>query len=404
MTALRMTPSPCSLTRRLSVVLLLTAALGVTSAAQAQIGSDRYGSIVIEAGSGRVLSAVNPDEQRHPASLTKMMTLFMVFEALRDRRIGLEQLVPVSHRAAAMSPSKLGLLPGQAITVNESILGLVTKSANDAASALGELLGGDEGRFGQMMTLRARALGMSRTVFHNASGLPDPEQWSTPHDMALLARHLVHDFPNEYRYFSTPSFRFRGRIILSHDHMLETYPGADGIKTGYTEASGFNLVTSAVRGKVRLIGVVLGAAHAGERDLHMASLLDDGFGKLDIPVSAALRREPPVWTAAAIPAPPPAAHAALPTPPRPLRLPKWSVQVGAFVTDAAARQAAGNARRLAGVGEIHTEPVSVQGRTAWRAQLSGLSEAEARGTCVALAKAKQACALIRPDPGQVASR
>ena len=152
--------------------------------ARAQIGSDRYSSIVIDAATGNVLSAVNADELRHPASLTKMMTLYMVFEALRDRRIALDQLVPVSSHAASMSPSKLGLLPGTRITVEQAILGLVTKSANDAAAALGELLGGDEERFAQMMTLRARALGMTRTVFRNASGLPDPEQVTTARDLA----------------------------------------------------------------------------------------------------------------------------------------------------------------------------------------------------------------------------
>ncbi len=251
--------------------------------AQAQIGSDRYSSIVIEAATGNVLIAANPDEPRHPASLTKMMTLYMVFEALRDRRLALDQIVPVSWHAASMSPSKLGLVPATRITVEQAILGLVTKSANDAAAALGELLGGDEDKFGEMMTLRARALGMTHTVFRNASGLPDPDQVTTARDLALLARHLVEDFPVQYRYFSVPSFAFHGRIILNHDHLLQTYPGADGMKTGYTEASGFNLVTSAVHGDVRLIGVVLGAAKPGERDAHMQALLDQGFEQLNIP-------------------------------------------------------------------------------------------------------------------------
>ena len=173
-------------------------------------------------------------------------------------------------------------MPGSVITVEQSILGLVTKSANDAAAALGELLGGDEDRFGQMMTLRARALGMSRTQFRNASGLPDWSQVTTARDMAVLARHLVQDFPTYYRYFSTPSFVFNGRVIRSHQHMLETYPGADGLKTGYIEASGYNIVTSAVRGDTRLIGVVLGAGGNNERDLHMAALLDAGFERMGV--------------------------------------------------------------------------------------------------------------------------
>ena len=251
--------------------------------AAAQVGSDRYASIVIDAGTGDVLSSVNADEFRYPASLTKMMTLYMLFEALQDRRVSLDQLVPVSSSAASMSPTKLGLVPGTTLTVEQAILGLVTKSANDAAAALGELMGGDEERFAQMMTLRARALGMSRTTFRNASGLPDFGQVTTARDLAVLGRRLVQDFPVQYHYFSTPSFVFHGRTILNHQHLLQTYPGADGIKTGFINDSGYNLVTSALHGSTRLIGVVLGAASGGERDDHMASLLDAGFERLGVP-------------------------------------------------------------------------------------------------------------------------
>ena len=253
--------------------------------ATAQIGSARYASLVMDAASGQVLSAANADEPRYPASLTKMMTIYMLFEALRDRRVTLDELVPVSQHAAAMSPSKLGLLPGTAITVEQALLGLVTKSANDAAAALGEMLGGDEERFAQMMTLRARALGMTHTTFRNASGWPDPDQITTARDLALLARHLIQDYPREYHYFSVPSFVFHGRVIPNHDRMLQTYPGADGLKTGYIDASGCNLVTSAVRGDVRMIGVVMGASNGYERDMHMASLLDGGFERMGVPVS-----------------------------------------------------------------------------------------------------------------------
>ncbi len=260
--------------------------------AWAQIGSSRYSSMVMEAGTGNVISTVNPDAERAPASLTKLMTLYMTFEALRDRRVGLDEQVPISLHAAAMEPSKLGLRPGMGLTVEQAIEGLVTKSANDAAAALGEMLGGgDEARFAQMMTLRARALGMDHTVFRNASGLPDPEQVTSARDLAVLARHLLQDFPAEYHYFSIPSFVFAGRVIPNHDHMLQNYPGADGMKTGYTVLSGFNLVTSAIRGNVRLIGVVLGAARPGERDQHMAALLDAAYAQLGVPVAPA---RPPV--------------------------------------------------------------------------------------------------------------
>jgi D-alanyl-D-alanine carboxypeptidase len=362
------------------------------AAAKAQIGSARYSSIVIVAETGQVLSEVSSDEPRHPASLTKMMTLYMVFEALRDRRIALQQLVPVSPHAAAQSPTKLGLVPGSRITVQEAILGLITRSANDAAASLGEMLGGDEERFAQMMTLRARALGMSHSTFRNASGLPDPDQWTTAHDMATLGRRLVRDFPEDYRYFSTPSFRFRGKVIPTHDHMLETFPGADGIKTGYTEASGFNLVTSAVRGGVRLVGVVMGAAHAGERDVHMAALLNQAFERLDIGPPPRARSNGALVGAAQA--------AALPSR---LRI-RWAVQVGAFTTEAAARQAAAAARRIGGAGETHVEAASQSGHPLWRAMVVGLSDSEAHGTCTALGRQHLPCAALRLDPQQLASR
>lgn len=262
---------------RVATGLLLGLAAVAPRVAHAQVGSDRYSSIVVDARTGAVLSSSNADAERYPASLTKMMTLYMVFEALRDRRLQLDEPVPVSAHAASMSPTKLGLVPGTHITVEQAILGLVTLSANDAAAALAELLGGEEGRFGQMMTLRARALGMTHSVFENASGLPDPDQVTSARDMAVLARHLIHDFPDQYHYFSTPSFVFHGRTIFNHDHLLKSYPGADGMKTGYTNAAGHNLVTSALRDDTRLIGVVLGAGSNGERDRHMEALLDRGF-------------------------------------------------------------------------------------------------------------------------------
>jgi len=362
--------------------------------AWAQIGSDRYSSMVVDAADGRVLWSANPDAPRHPASLTKMMTLYMAFEALRDRRIALNQLVPVSPHAASMIPTKLDLVPGTRITVEEAILGMVTLSANDAAVALGELLGGDEDRFAQMMTLRARALGMAHTVFRNASGLPDPDQWTTARDLTILARHLIYDFPDDYRYFSVESFRFHGRTILSHDFLLRSYPGADGIKTGYTDSSGSNLVTSAMRDNVRLVGVVLGAAHASERDQHMVALLDQGFTTMDVPPPP--HHEPiRLASRAAMPSLIAAAHAATlqPPPPSPPRAaPKWGVQVGAFTSEAAARHAAAAAQRVVEGGEIRVEAASAKGKnTAWRAQLTGLSAAEAREGCAALAKHRMPC-------------
>ncbi len=369
--------------------------------AQAQIGSARYSSIIIDAGSGNVLEAVNPDDLRHPASLTKLMTLYMTFEALRDRRLSLDDIVPVSAHAASVEPTKLGLVPSTRLTVEQAILGLVTKSANDAAAALGEDLGGTEDRFAQMMTLRARALGMSRTTFENASGLPDPDQWSTARDLATLSRHLINDFPGYYRYFSTPSFTFHGRVIFNHDNMLRSYPGADGLKTGYTEASGHNLITSAVRGGVRLIGVVLGASTNGERDIHMAALLDQGFEQMDVPVIRRPASPRLMLIASARAAEPPARPAA---PPPRAQSAAWTIQVGSFGAEAAARSAAANARRAADGGEVRIESVPSRHKMVYRAQITGLRASDAQEACAALAHHRSPCVVIRPAARDVASR
>ncbi|AHJ65874.1 D-alanyl-D-alanine serine-type carboxypeptidase [Granulibacter bethesdensis CGDNIH4] len=387
---------------------LTTAATGFSTTAYAQIGSERYSSIVVDANTGAVLSASSPDELRHPASLTKMMTLYMLFEALRDRRVSLDDLVPVSDHAASMSPSKLGLVPGTRLTVEEAILGLVTKSANDAAAAVGEMLGGSEEQFAQMMTIRARALGMTRTVFRNASGLPDPDQISTAHDMAVLARHLILDFPSEYRYFSTPSFVFHRHVIPNHDRMLSIYPGADGLKTGYTNASGLNLVTSALRSDVRLIGVVFGASNKYERDSHMAALLNAGFRQEGVQsdgMAVAQARAPSFISSAHASAMPvsartrvarhqarvPAARevevAEAPVMPRSrLHRSVSVVQVGAFSTRAAAQRAATGAAHQDG-GKVQVTPVMVKGQKLWRAQVQKISSlvkpSKARHTQVA---------------------
>lgn len=391
---------------RLSALAATVVALAVVLPVQAraQIGSARYSSIVIDAATGDVLEAANPDAPRHPASLAKLMTLYLVFEALRDRRITTGQVVPISQSAASMQPSKLGLVPGTRLTAEEAILGLVTKSANDAAAALGELLAGSEDRFAQMMTLRARALGMSQTTFTNASGLPDPDEWTTARDMAMLARHLLTDFPGFYPYFSTHSFTFQRRVIFNHDRMLQSYPGADGMKTGYTEASGHNLVTSAIHSGVRLIGVVLGASSNPERDAHMATLLDQGFEQLDVPPerrTAVANRLPSLVGTAhaaslAAPSVRPAAHARITV--------SWTIQVGSFASERAAREAASNARRVADGGETHIESASQRGRTMWRAQVIGLTPAEAQGACSALSRHRSPCMVLRPDQRQVASR
>ncbi len=296
----------------LAAVILCS--IGTVRPATAQIGSERYAAIVTDARSGAVLMAANPDEPRYPASLTKMMTLYMTFDALRDGRISLSSRIPVSPSAASMPPSRLGLTAGMTLTVEEAILALVTKSANDAAAALGEFLGGgSEQRFAQMMTLRARALGMTRTTFRNASGLPDLDQVSTARDMALLGRRLLQDFPDRYAYFSTPYFVFRGRTHWNHNRLLQEYDGTDGIKTGYVNDSGFNLVASAQRDGVRLVAAVFGGRTGRERDRHMMALLDRGFAASGVaPREMVARRTTPGVLAAAHAAPLRSARAATP--------------------------------------------------------------------------------------------
>ncbi len=269
---------------RACAVLACAVLLGLTAApARAQIGSDRYAALVMEARTGAILLSASADARRYPASLTKIMTVYMAFEAIRDGRTGLSTRIPVSARAAAMPPSKLGLPPGSSLTVEEAILALVTKSANDAAVTLGEHLGGgSEERFAQLMTLRARALGMSRTTFRNASGLPDLDQVSTARDMVTLGRRMMQDFPRQYAYFSTPHFVFRGRTHWNHNRLLQEYEGTDGIKTGYINDSGFNLLASSERDGVRLIAAVFGGKTGRERDRHMMAILDQGFAQMGV--------------------------------------------------------------------------------------------------------------------------
>jgi D-alanyl-D-alanine carboxypeptidase len=236
--------------------------------------------ILIDAATGAILSETKPDMAAYPASLTKMMTLYLTFSALNEGRLGLDQLVPVSAHAAAQAPSKLWLKPGDSVPVQALVLALVTRSANDAAVVLAEALAGSETNFAERMTETARRLGMHDTNFRNASGLPDPLHRTTARDLARLSLALYQDFPREYAYFSTREFEFRGQKIKTHNHMLDSYEGSNGIKTGFTRAAGFNLAASAERNGSRLIGVVLGSPSWPVRDREMAALFDRGFAAL----------------------------------------------------------------------------------------------------------------------------
>jgi D-alanyl-D-alanine carboxypeptidase len=241
--------------------------------------SPAFSSIIVDANSGATLSATNPDASRHPASLTKIMTLYLLFERLDTGKMKLDTEMPVSAHAAEQAPTKLGLRPGQTIRVEDAIKGLVTRSANDAAVVIAEAIAGDEDEFAALMTRKARLLGMSKTVYRNASGLPDDDQITTARDQATLGRAIQDRFPRYYRYFSTVSFTFRGHSISNHNHLLGSVEGVDGIKTGYTRASGFNLVTSMRRGNRHLVGVVMGGRSGGSRDATMRSLLAENLEK-----------------------------------------------------------------------------------------------------------------------------
>jgi D-alanyl-D-alanine carboxypeptidase len=241
--------------------------------------SPAFSSIIVDGNSGATLTATSPDALRHPASLTKMMTLYLLFERLESGRMKLDTEMPVSEHASEQDPTKLGLRPGQTLSVEDAIKGVVTRSANDAAVVIAEAIGGDEDDFAQMMTRKARKLGMSRTTYVNASGLPADAQITTARDQSILGRALQDRFPRYYHYFSTTAFNFRGHTITGHNHLLGSVDGVDGIKTGYTRASGFNLVTSMHRGNRFLIGVVMGGRSGGSRDAIMRNLLAENLDK-----------------------------------------------------------------------------------------------------------------------------
>ena len=266
--------------RRLHVGFCLLAAMLVALSWPGEVSANnRRASMVIDANTGKVLHASNADAPRHPASLTKMMTLYLVFEEIESGRLSLDSKIKMTKWGAMAPPSKLGLKEGEEISVRDAIRALVTKSANDVARAIGEHIGGTEVNFAKMMTEKARLLGMSNTTFRNASGLPDVEQVTTARDMLTLAMHLQDDFPQHYHFFSTRVFNFRGRSYRNHNALLRTYPGTDGLKTGYIRMSGFNVVTSVRRGGRHVVAAVFGGKTAASRDAEMRALLNRTISK-----------------------------------------------------------------------------------------------------------------------------
>lgn len=262
-------------------------------------------ALVIDGVTGKVLYARNETVERRPASLTKMMTLYLLFDALKAGKLTMETPLPVSQRASIQKPTKLGLRRGQTLPVDTAIRALVIRSANDVAVVVAEALGGTESHFAVMMTEKARQLGMRSTNFHNASGLPDPLQISTASDMAILGRRLAYDHAQYFPYFSLSGFQYKGTWFASHNKLVGGYDGADGIKTGYTNASGFNLVSSVVREGNHVIAVVMGGRTATRRDMEMVRLLDQTFTQITANPALVARTTVP-WRQVAQNAPEPA--------------------------------------------------------------------------------------------------
>lgn len=424
----------------LSIGLAASMALGTAaSPAMAQVpylqlgsqNSSKYAAIVVDAKTGEVLYAKRADAPRYPASITKVMTLYLAFEALAAGKIQLDDPVMFSPRAAAQSPTKLGVRAGDSITVMQTMQAMVTRSANDAAVAMAEKLGGSEQRFATLMTLRAQELGMSNSNFANPHGLPNSRNISTARDLAILSRAVMRDYPQYYRLFSTKSFNFRGQTIGNHNHMLDEVSGVDGLKTGFTNASGFNIAISGVRDNRRLIVVVMGGPTRITRDKVAESLLLTGFEVLDRrargeqitvaqnffePPSLAQATQPSieqgdtesglsVRLASATP-PSRASKIQIVEPSSVAKLNgkataggRWTIQVGAFKNRADAREQLSlvNKRFSSHVDDAKGS-AEKSGKT-YAARFSGMTETGAKNACKALKAKKQPCAVIAPGRG-----
>lgn len=352
-------------------------------------------AVVMDMHTGKVLHQESAFAKTHPASLTKMMTLYMMFEALESGQLTLDTPFNVSKKATMQMPSKLGLRAGDQITVRNAILSLVTKSANDIAVVVAEGMASSEGAFADQMTKKSRALGLTQTIFKNASGIPDKKQITTAMDMARLSRALYHHFPDYYRYFGTKTFSYKGQKHKNHNKLLGQVRGLDGLKTGFICASGFNIATSAERDGRRLIAVVMGGETVKARDKRVAQLLDTSFaGTAKLPSLIGASTGPmgvptkPGWSDAAF-------DQTSTTPKKPNL---WSVQVGTYGRAGDAHKAA--ALSLSKLPDDMNAFVSVKSRSHRRkkmfyAQLDGLNYANARTACSVLHKQKQPCLLLK---------
>jgi D-alanyl-D-alanine carboxypeptidase len=406
---------------RFLLTQLLVALAGLYFFSSASPAFAKVESSIVVDETGKVIEERNADLPNYPASLTKMMTLYLAFEGLEQGRLRLDQRFPVSHYAAMQAPSKLGLVAGDAITLHDLILGMVTKSANDAAVVVAEGIAGNEHAFAERMNQKARALGMTRTNFRNASGLPNPAQSTTARDLAKLAIALYRDFPKEYAYFATDEFTYNGVTHANHNHLMDAFEGMDGIKTGYIRAAGFNLAASAVRDNRRLFGIVMGGQSAHTRDMKMAQLLTDGFAgrtqapdimtadassddDADTPPDNTLSRRAARTLAALSPVgraeAATAARAGVLRHGRHETGERWSIQVGAYAQESGAQKALSLAvAKLPGAHSKATQvlaPGETDKERFFRARISNFSRLEAERACRTLHKRHLQCAVVAP--------
>lgn len=356
-------------------------------------------SITIDANSGKVISSSNADERRYPASLTKLMTLYITFNALDKGLLKMDDKLPVSRTAANRSPSRLGLKPGEKITVNDAIMALIVKSANDCATVLAEGMGYSEENFAKTMTKVAHELGMKNTTFRNASGLPNREQKTTARDMAVLGAAIYHHFPQYYDLFSTKKFTYKGQTLYTHNHLLKTFKGADGMKTGFTNAAGYNIVTSAERDGHRVIAVTMGHNTIKSRDTQIAGMMNKGLRKLALADDIAT---PNLYAKTEISAP---AHRLAAVTDENSGNGAWGIQVGAFSNYAKARNYAISVRRQINnatirKAQIDVEPAQKGAAIIYRSKLIGLEKNEADKTCNHLKKSNKSCIVVASNQNQ----
>lgn len=351
-------------------------------------------SIMIDAKSGKVLYEDNADSLRYPASLTKLMTLYLTFTALESGKLNLDDNLKISHTAANRSPSRLGLTPGKTIDVKTAIIATIVKSANDCATVLGESLAKDERTFAFLMTQTAKKLGMNNTTFKNASGLPNSQQKTTARDMAILATALYHHFPQYYSWFSTKSFEYEGQKYVSHNTLLDSFDGADGMKTGYTAAAGFNIVTSAKRGNHRVIAVTMGHDQQDQRDKKIANMMEKALNEVEVSNKINVKKLYADISSGSKNKVKYAAKSKL-IPQIKQTKGNWAIQIGAFGTHNKAQSHAQSIKKkLSGkfaFTGINIEKSNSAGKIIYRSQLTGVTKDYAARACSLLHKNNQSC-------------